>query len=223
MAFERYPSRDPNRNYFPVPNSAMQRHLPWKMLSVYLYLISLQRCHLKPALNSADSIAKVFGIGKVTAEKQRKKLLSSGLLSSVGPMLMTRDCFQDYEEPEKFFPLPREIFTFGLSQGEIALYAFLMYRENRKTHQCRVSHSDIADWIGMSSNTIAKYVDSLVEKGFIFSEHSTVTFRDGKTYRGKQVYTIRPLEEAKRRSLSRQMDLFEVEQARQNLRAEKTA
>lgn len=152
MAFENYPSRDAKRNYFPIPNSAMQRHLHWKTLSVYLYLIYLHRCHLNPALNSADSIAKVFGIGKVTAEKQRKKLLSSGLLSSVGPMLMTKDCFQDYEEPEKFFPMPGEIFTFGLCQGEIALYAFLIHRENRKTHQCRVSHTDIAGWIGMSSH-----------------------------------------------------------------------
>lgn len=37
-----------------------------------------------------------------------------------------RDAIRDY------FPLPNEIFSLGLSTGEIAVYAYLMYCEDRK-------------------------------------------------------------------------------------------
>lgn len=37
-----------------------------------------------------------------------------------------RDAIRDY------FPLPNEIFSLGLSTGEIAVYAYLMYSEDRK-------------------------------------------------------------------------------------------
>ncbi len=32
---------------------------------------------------------------------------------------------------KNYFPLPNEIFSLGLSSGEIAVYAFLMYCEDR--------------------------------------------------------------------------------------------
>ncbi len=32
-----------------------------------------------------------------------------------------------------YFPLPNEVFYLGLSYGEIAVYSYLLYRENRKT------------------------------------------------------------------------------------------
>lgn len=38
-----------------------------------------------------------------------------------------RDAIRDY------FPLPNEIFCLGLSSGEIAVYAYLLRCENRKT------------------------------------------------------------------------------------------
>ena len=41
-----------------------------------------------------------------------------------------RDPIKDY------FLLPNEIFYLGLSYGEIAVYSYLLYRENRKTFQC---------------------------------------------------------------------------------------
>lgn len=40
-----------------------------------------------------------------------------------------RDAIRDY------FPLPNEIFSLGLSTSEIAVYAYLMYCEDRKTFQ----------------------------------------------------------------------------------------
>ena len=35
-----------------------------------------------------------------------------------------------------YFLLPNEIFTLGLSPGELSVYAYLMFCEDRETHQC---------------------------------------------------------------------------------------
>ena len=36
---------------------------------------------------------------------------------------------------KNYFPMPNEIFSLGLRAGEIALYAFLLKCEDRKTYQ----------------------------------------------------------------------------------------
>lgn len=51
-----------------------------------------------------------------------------------------RDAIRDY------FPLPNEIFSLGLSTGEIAVYAYLMYCEDRKTFSMPSELQD--DWQG---------------------------------------------------------------------------
>lgn len=35
-----------------------------------------------------------------------------------------------------YFPMPNAIFNLGLTTGELAVYAYLMFCENRKTYQC---------------------------------------------------------------------------------------
>ncbi len=40
-----------------------------------------------------------------------------------------------------FFLLPNEIFTLGLSAGEIAVYAYLLFFEDRETHLCLASEN----------------------------------------------------------------------------------
>ena len=37
---------------------------------------------------------------------------------------------------DKFFPVPNMIFNLGLDGGEILVYLYLMYCEDRKTFQC---------------------------------------------------------------------------------------
>ena len=58
-----------------------------------------------------------------------------------------------------FFPMPQKIFNLGMNAGEIAVYAYLMFRENRKTYQCYPSYRTIGEAVGMSKNTVKKYVD----------------------------------------------------------------
>ena len=59
---------------------------------------------------------------------------------------------------KNYFPLPNEIFGLGLTTGEIAIYAFLMYCEDRKTYQCYPSYKTIGKAVGMSKNTVMKHV-----------------------------------------------------------------
>ena len=57
---------------------------------------------------------------------------------------------------KNFFPLPNELFHLELGFGEIAVYAYLMYRENRKDYTCVVSYREIGAAVGMSKNTVSK-------------------------------------------------------------------
>ena len=101
--------------------------------------------------------------------------------------------------PGEFFPMPKAVFRLDLDAGEIAVLAFLMYCEDRKTFTCHPSYATIGSALGMSNNTVKKYVDSLERKGFIYTEPTMVRTRDGRAHNGSLQYTlqpIKPLEEA---------------------------
>lgn len=95
--------------------------------------------------------------------------------------------------PGEYFPMPKSIFRLGLTSGEILVYTYLMYCEDRKTFQCHPSYATIGEAIGMSNNTVKKYVDTLEKKGLIRTEYTTVKTRDGRTHNGSLLYTLCPL------------------------------
>lgn len=95
-----------------------------------------------------------------------------------------------------YYPLPKVLCQLGLSPGEIAVYSFLMYCENRTTYQCYPSYRTIGEAVGMSRNTVCKYVRSLEEKGLIHTERTTITLKDGRKRNGSLLYTILPVEQA---------------------------
>ena len=102
-----------------------------------------------------------------------------------------RDPIKDY------FPLPNEIFCLNLSYGEIAVYSYLLYRENRKTFKCHPSYKTIGKALKMSRNTVCKYVRQFEEKEFIATEPTAVQTSQGKKLNGNLLYTILPIEQAK--------------------------
>ena len=104
-----------------------------------------------------------------------------------------------------FFPMPQKIFNLGMNAGEIAVYAYLMFRENRKTYQCYPSYRSIGEAVGMSRNTVRKYVDALVEKQLIYVEPTKVPTKEGGLRNGNLLYTIRPLEAALEYHLNQQL------------------
>ena len=81
----------------------------------------------------------------------------------------------------------------GLDYREISLYSYLLRCENRETYQCYPSYKTIGHAIGMSENTVAKYVRQLEEKGLIYTEPTIMQSKDGKPLNGNLLYTIRPI------------------------------
>ena len=95
-----------------------------------------------------------------------------------------------------YFLLPNEIFMLGLSPGELSLYAYLIFCEDRKTHQCWPSIGRICQHTGMSANTIAKYIRQLEDKLLIDVEPTKVRTKSGEVRNGTLQFTIRPIQEA---------------------------
>lgn len=105
-------------------------------------------------------------------------------------------CGKKPNAADKFFPVPNVIFNLGLDGGEILVYLYLMYCEDRKTFQCYPGYKTIGSAVGMSVNTVRKYVQSLEKKRLITTEWTMVRTKSGKAHNGTLKYTIRPIQEA---------------------------
>ena len=100
-------------------------------------------------------------------------------------------------DPDKnYFKVPNEVFHIGLSYPEISIYCYLLSIEDRETYQCYPSYKTIGKALGMSENTVSKYVRSLEEKGLIRTEPTMVRSKDGRPLNGNLLYTIRPIQAA---------------------------
>lgn len=107
---------------------------------------------------------------------------------------------------KNYFPLPNEIFCLNLSYGEIAVYAYLLYSEDRKTFQCYPSYKTIGNALKMSRNTVIKYVKLLEQKQLISMEPTDVrTLNDAKR-NGNLLYTILPIGQAVIRYYEQQLE-----------------
>ena len=120
-----------------------------------------------------------------------------------------RDAIRNY------FPLPNEIFSLGLCAGEISVYSYLLYREDRKTYQCHPSYKTIGRSIDASQNTVRKYVAALERKGLITTEPTNIRTKDGRKHNGSLLYTIRPIHAA--------IDLFNERQLEDAATKQRTA
>ena len=120
---------------------------------------------------------------------------------------------------QRFFPLPPEIFALGLCPGEIAVYAYLMNCENRKTHRCYPSYRNIGQAVKLSINTVRKYVSSLCDKGLIYSENTNTVKADGLLRNGPLMYTILPIRDVVERYRRSQLDELDLTVGRQQASA----
>ena len=125
--------------------------------------------------------------------------------------------FQDWNRQEKrthFFSLPNEIFLLGLAHGELAFYCYLKYLEDRKTHQCWPSYRNIGKAVGMSENTVRKYVAMLEERGLITTAYTTMRARGGRPMNGHLMYTICPFHEVVSAHYHAQMENLDLQNQR---------
>ena len=118
-------------------------------------------------------------------------------------------------DPRKnYFLVPNEVFHIGLSHPEISIYCYLLSIEDRKTYQCWPSYKTIGRAVGMSQNTVRKYVVALEEKALIRTEPTSVYTKSGQKRNGSLLYTIRPIQEALDLFYERQMAQAELEAQR---------
>ena len=119
-------------------------------------------------------------------------------------------------DPDKnYFKVPNEVFHIGLSYPEIAIYCYLLSIEDRETYQCYPSYKTIGKALGMSENTVSKYVRSLEEKGLIRTEPTMIRSKDGRPLNGNLLYTIRPIQAAVESFYDRQFRQLDEDAARQ--------
>ena len=118
------------------------------------------------------------------------------------------------EAYKNYFPLPNEIFSLNLCPGEIAVYSYLLHCEDRKTYQCHPSYKTIGQAVGMSTNTVQKYIFALADKGFIEIESTSIITKSGQKRNGNHRYTIRPIQEVIELYHQRQLRKLEQDTAK---------
>ena len=124
-----------------------------------------------------------------------------------------------YGEHKNGFFLPNELFQLGLDYGELAVYSFLKRCENRKTHQCWPSIKTIGQAVGMSENTVRKYIRQLEEQELLFTEPTEIMTRAGQKRNGNMNYTLHPTQEVVNAYYDRQLARLEITVMRQKAAA----
>ena len=124
---------------------------------------------------------------------------------------------QKFDPLKNTFPFPNEIFILGLCPGELAVYSYLLCCANRKTLQCWPSYKTISKAVGMTENTVAKYVGNLERKGLIQTENTTVTTKAGAKRNGNLLYTVSPFQDVLEAHHQRQLERLAQETTRAQL------
>ena len=127
-----------------------------------------------------------------------------------------KNTYTKWLDEGRFFLLPNAIFALGLSPGEMTLYAYLIFCEDRQTHP---SIGRICQPTGMSANTVAKYIRQLEEKRLIDVEPTKVRTKSGEVRNGTLRFTIRPIQEAVNYKLERDLAALPVPKGDQEKKA----
>ena len=128
---------DPKRRRFPIPNDVWKWELKPQGFAILAYLCYLHVHCNKNASPSADEIASQLHMSKDMAVKQIAELNRRGLLDQhMVPILKSNG--------KNFFSLPNELFFMNIGHGAITVYAYLLYCEDRRTHQCHPSYRTIS-------------------------------------------------------------------------------
>lgn len=185
MAYIPY-RRDPSAFRFPLPNRIWKHHLKYPDFSVLAYLHYRHHREL-PGRASVTELTGTLGLKPGAVRRILDVLTRQGLVTPDLVPVVGR---------EKYFSLPDEVFHLDLGCAAIAVYAFLLYRENRKTYQCTLSYKTIGNAIGASNNTVRKHVLELEEAGLISTDRTVVIDASGRKRNGNLRYTIHPIQNA---------------------------
>ena len=191
--------KDARAYRFSLPNEIWGLKLRPPAFSILAYLCYLNSHHRGDAVPNADEIAALLHMSPDMAQKQIDALVKRDLISP--PMV---PAFTP-KHTGKFISLPNEIFSLDLGHGAITVYAYLLYCEDRSSHQCHPSYKTISATVGLSVNTVMKHIAKLVDRQFITVEHTSYFDRQGMKKHGNNSYTILPIQKAVDHSYERQM------------------
>ena len=207
MAYIPY-RRDPSAFRFPLPNRIWKHHLKYPEFSVLAYLHYRHHRRLPGRVSPAE-LTGTLGLKPGAVRRILEVLTRQGLV--------TQDLVP-VEDGAKFFSLPDEVFHLDLGCAAIAVYAFLLYRENRKTYQCTLSYKAIGHAIGASNNTVRKYVLELEAAGLIATNRTVVVGADGMERNGCLRYTILPVQSALELRYQQRMAVLDAAVERQRVK-----
>lgn len=198
----------------------------WVAAAIFMFLVydDILKKHFRAdeqkeenALNSFLSNVTVRYNGKTVTTKPWVHFIEKTDHSALDPVF--RDASRNKNETwGRSFIVPNAVFQMDLSGGEIIVYSYLLYCEDRKTFTCYPSYETIGDAVGMSKNTVRKYVGRLKKKGLIETSPTTVITKKGDLHNGTLKYHILPIAEAEEGFDRRQMKRLQAEAARERVR-----
>nr|WP_326184223.1 helix-turn-helix domain-containing protein [uncultured Oscillibacter sp.] len=203
--------KDARAYRFSLPNEIWGLKLPPLAFSILAYLCYLNRHHKGDAVPSVGKIAELLHMSPDMAQKQIYALVKRDLISPQMVPVFSR------KHTGKFFSLPNEIFFLDLGHGAITVYAYLLYCEDRSSHQCHPSYKTISSTVGLAVNTVMKHIAKLVDRQFITVEHTSYFDRQGMKKNGNNCYTILPIQAAVNRFHNQQLARLETEADQQRV------
>ncbi len=207
-----WPRRDPRHYRFAVPNEVWEYKLRPAEFVILSYFCYRQTHDRERKVVSAKAVVGSLPLTIATVEKHLKALVSKGLVTEGGTLALK--CAVG-----KFFSLPNEVFLLALPPSTFLVYAYLLYCEDRRTHQCHPSYRTIAGATGLSLNTVAKSVGILAEWDLITVERSCWFNEVGMKRNGNNVYTILSIEKAVDHYHEQQLHRLELDVERQRAQA----
>lgn len=89
--FQRWPKRDPERDYFMVPNEVFCLGLDYGEIAVYTYLLRCEDRETYQCYPSYRTIGKSVGMCENTVRKNTLSLEEKGLICTEPTMITTKD------------------------------------------------------------------------------------------------------------------------------------
>ncbi len=220
------PQRTPKEvvllRYFPLPNEIFHDWITACEFAIMAYLYRRAARRLEPP--TLITVLKNLSVSRNTLKKYVRRLQKRDWIivqhhrfSKMG-LLSLRDTIHLTDAPSPhvghFFPMPFSVLGLDLSVGELAVYGYLLYREDRESFECWPSSRTIGAALHMSKNTVLKYVHRLEEKDYIMTEPTQVQRRDGSKWNGNLKYHIRPIQSVIKRYNDAQIKKARQEQER---------
>ena len=178
-----------NRHRFSIPNDIWRWNLRPQGFAVLVYLYYLHEHCKNYIAPSADEIAFRLHMSKDMAAEQISELNHRGLLDQNKVPMFER-------AHRNFFSLPNELFFLNIGHGAITVYAYLLYCEDRRTHQCHPSYRTISGAVHLTVSTVMKRITKLADRQFITVENTTYIDKHGMKWNGNNLYTILPIQMA---------------------------